>query len=514
MMTASGCLFVYYEDNCERTHDCPTAGTGGMPGTSSSSGGTGGTPASCIPSESKDPVADSCGVFVSSSLGADDAAMGRGTQAKPFKSIGAALKNTDVARVYACAESFTEAVTISSSVELYGGLDCKSWAYVGAKKKTTLTAAADAVPLMLTSTAIAVQVEDFAIEAVNAAKAGGSSIAILVDQATASLTRCDLVAGAGKDGADGADAPSTAAQAGANGNSGGAACSQDAVSGGAQVKNACGMDNSIGAKGGDGNDVNGGDGASGLPDNGGGQSGKGDNGNVGWSCAGNMGEGKTGVPSVAGLEGAGALMTEMGTLTSSGFAGAAGKDGDPGKPGQGGGGGGGVRGDGTMAKTLCGMNPGVGGASGGSGGSGGCGGVGGKGGKGAGSSIAVVSLGATFKLSEVTLKAGNGGKGGIGGDSQAGADGGNGGNGGSNLSIVGLSSGCDGGKGGKGGDGGPGGGGRGGHSIGIAYTGTAPTIDTKQITTSAAGTGGPGGNSNLKSNSGSDGVATTMQSFP
>ena len=30
---------------------------------------------------------------------------------------------------------------------------------------------------------------------------------------------------------------------------------------------------------------------------------------------------------------------------------------------------------------------------------------------------------------------------------------------------------------------------RGGHSIGIAYTGVAPTIETKQITTSAAGPG-------------------------
>jgi hypothetical protein len=36
---------------------------------------------------------------------------------------------------------------------------------------------------------------------------------------------------------------------------------------------------------------------------------------------------------------------------------------------------------------------------------------------------------------------------------------------------------CNGGKGGKGGDGGSGGGGLGGHSLGIAVTGTAPTLD-------------------------------------
>ena len=268
--------------------DCPylllcdtgAGGSGGSSSSSSSSTGTGGTTPSCTPSESADPVADSCGVFVSSSLGMDDAAAGRGTKTKPFKSISAALKKADVARVYACAESFTEAVTISAAVDLYGGLDCKNWAYVGGTKKTTLTAAADAVPLTMTSTATAAQVEDFAIEAVNAATAGGSSIAVLADQATATLTRCDLVAGDGKDGADGDDAPTMAAQAGTTGKPGGGACSVDTVNGAAQVKNACGANNSFGGKGGDGNQDNGGDGASGLPDNGAGQAGKGDNGNV------------------------------------------------------------------------------------------------------------------------------------------------------------------------------------------------------------------------------------------
>ena len=195
-LTASGCIFVYYEDDCELAYDCPTAGTGGMSSSSTSgTGGTGGTPASCIPSESKDPVADSCGVFVSSSLGLDGLEADRGTQAKPFKSISAALTKAGAARVYACAESFTEAVTISAAVELYGGLDCKSWKYVGAAKKTTLTAKAGDVPLELAGDAT---IEDFAIAAADATVDGGSSIAVIATQVTASFARCDLAAGAGK----------------------------------------------------------------------------------------------------------------------------------------------------------------------------------------------------------------------------------------------------------------------------------------------------------------------------
>jgi hypothetical protein len=139
LLHASGCIITVNFDDCAVY---PHAGCGVGGGSSSSSmtstsgTGGGGAPPECIPSESTDPVDDSCGVFVSSSLGADDMAADRGTKAKPFKSISAALKKADVTRVYACAESFTDAVTISAAVDLYGGLDCKSWAYVGATMKT------------------------------------------------------------------------------------------------------------------------------------------------------------------------------------------------------------------------------------------------------------------------------------------------------------------------------------------------------------------------------------------
>ena len=240
----AGCVFKTPIDCENALVDC---GTGGATSSSSSTGGggTGGTPIHCIPSESKDPVADSCGVFVSSSLGADDMAAGRGTKTKPYKTIGAALMKADVMRIYACAESFTETVTISTGVDLYGGLDCKSWAYVGATKKTALTAPEDKIPLTLGNAAGSATVEDFAIIAAAAKAPGGSSITVLANGSTASLTRCDLTSGEGMTGKDGdAGEPNgMAAAAGTAGNNGSDACNGDPVNGnpgGVAVANMCG----------------------------------------------------------------------------------------------------------------------------------------------------------------------------------------------------------------------------------------------------------------------------------
>src|SRR5262245_19171435 len=62
-------------------------GTGGQSGTGGEGGG-GGPPAGCIPSEASGPVEDTCGVFVSSSMGDDGNA---GSKAKLFKTIKARL---------------------------------------------------------------------------------------------------------------------------------------------------------------------------------------------------------------------------------------------------------------------------------------------------------------------------------------------------------------------------------------------------------------------------------------
>lgn len=471
-----------------------------------------GSPAGCIPSENAKPVDDTCGIFVSSSKGQDGSA---GSKSAPLKTLQQAIDQAKGRPVYACAEAFAGSVTLAKGSAIYGGLDCnEGWAYVGATTKSALTGEADKVALAITQEAGGAEIVDFTIHAPNAVAAGGSSIAVVADQVTASLLRCEIVAGDGANGAAGEDAPSTQAKAGVDGSKGGAACSADTVGGGAQVKNDCEMEKSFGGKGGDGNQDNGGSGQTGLPNIGGGQAGQGDDGSAGWSCAINDGNGHPGAPGQLGVAGAGAAMSELGTLTSSGFTSAAGGDGQLGKIGQGGGGGGGAKGDSTAMGLLCGSPNPVGGASGGSGGAGGCGGVGGKGGKGGGASLALVSLKASLTLTEVTLKIGSGGKGGAGGKSQAGGVGGLGGTGGSNLSISGLKTGCKGGDGGSGGDGGPGGGGRGGHAIGVAYSGMAPSIGVEQITAGAAGKGGFGGNGNLSGNQGADGVAMPMREFP
>ncbi|MFS8070316.1 MAG: hypothetical protein ACMG6S_28470, partial [Byssovorax sp.] len=223
-----------------------------------SSSSTGGTPLQCIPSENKAPVADSCGVFVSSSLGDDGNA---GTRAKPLKTLGAALLKGDVMRVYACAEGFREAVVVSSAVELYGAVDCgKGWAYAPTTK-TTLTAAEDEIPLTLGNAAGLATVEDFAITAAAAKVAGGSSMAVLVNGATASLTRCDLISGDASEGASGASGGVQEAQAegGAKGDDAG---TMGTLAGGVGGKNlVCSLQ---AGKGGDGGALMSGDGSDGT----------------------------------------------------------------------------------------------------------------------------------------------------------------------------------------------------------------------------------------------------------
>ena len=165
-------------------------------------GGGGSTPTECIPAvATPDPVGDDCGLFVSSSLGDDGNA---GTKAAPLATITEALSQAAGRPIYLCAESFDEAVTLAAPTELYGGLDCTSdWAWIGDDTPTALTAAADTIVLSVESSADGTVVADFAITARNAATAGASSIAALVDRATVSFDRCSFTAGNGVAGAEG-----------------------------------------------------------------------------------------------------------------------------------------------------------------------------------------------------------------------------------------------------------------------------------------------------------------------
>ena len=453
----------------------------------------------CIPSDTPNPVRDDCGVFVSSSLGE---AGGDGSQDKPYATIAEALGSPKSGPIYLCAETFAESVQIKSGATIYGGLDCTTgWTYTAAKK-SAIVPDAGKVPLVV-DPQIGVVMEDVTLRARDAVEAGASSIAVIVSAgATLELTRCDVEAGNGKDGAVG-EAFATSAAAGTTGNGGNEACTAAQTPSGLSVTNACDEadmeDNSIGGSGGVGEELVGAAGTTGFPlgtPNGG-------NGEVAADCT-------TGGPGDAGALGASGLGAQgLGTISAQGYTGPAGNAGEKGKPGQGGGGGGGAKGGSGANKCV---NPAqAGGASGGSGGSGGCGGLGGNGGQAGGGSIGIVSIGGTLVLAEVKVTVNGGGNGGAGGTGQLGGNGGEGGLGGAvPMAATSLKAGCAGGKGGLGGPGGKGGGGLGGPSIGIAHTGEAPDIKGVTITTGAAGDGGEGDGDTGK---GAAGVAAQVQAF-
>ncbi len=464
---------VRQEGNDER------GGTGG-------GGGTGGTTVSgeCIPNQTGDAIEDACGVFVSASKGSDSNA---GTmKAQPVATLKKAIALAKGKPIYACADAakpFSAAITLDGDAQLFGGLDCTSWKYV-AGTKTTWTAAAGEVPLHVTAKGSAV-VADFVIEAANATKDGGSSIAIVAEaNANVDLSRCEVMAGDGMEGPT-PEAPMGSGMVGMPGDPGLDGCvdttTKPGGNGGALT---CEVQSVSGGLGGSGTTADdGGPGGDGKPASGTGKGGtpQSFDGVNTTDCTNGL-EGGEGLP---GDPGAGA--TGNGSLSSTGFTGESGKEGaTPGKPGQGGGGGGGAK------KCAMPMPPNNNaGPSAGGGGSGGCGGSVGKGGGAGGASIAIVSLGATLQLGDVTITTKAGGKGGDGGPGQPGGDGGLGGKAGSNNGDM-TSVACAGGKGGKGGAGGRGGGGRGGPSIGIAFTGDAPDVKTTTITAGKAGDGGAG----------------------
>ncbi len=474
-------------------------GTGG-----GGTGGTGGTTTTnpdCIPNQTGGAIGDACGVFVSPS--GKDTNPGTST-AKPVATLKHAIELAKGGRVYACADpakAFVEAVEVTGDTVVFGGLDCGTWKYA-AGTKTKWTAGADELPLRLADGA-SVTLADMLIEAADAEKEGGSSIAILAQAgASVDLSRCEVVAGNGKDGAT-PTAPEGTGTAGMPGIAGKDGCLT--------------VDDLTGGKGGaltcsDGTDVSGGPGGNGIAasSGGAGSPGQPEDGTNGLGGSGQKeapatactsgGDGAEGVPGDPGLG-----ATGNGSVSSSGYTGESGKDnGTAGEPGHGGGGGGGAK---RCAMPMPPNNNA--GPSAGGGGSGGCGGAPGKGGGAGGASIALVSLGATLTFNDVKLTAHDGGKGGDGGPGQPGGDGGVGGMPGSNGGDM-TSMACSGGKGGKGGTGGRGGGGRGGPSIGVAYTGAKPITTGATITVGNPGKGGAGDGG---AGAGKEGVSQPAQAF-
>ncbi len=452
------------------------------------SGGTGGSPPGCVPSETNKDIDESCGAFVSPT-GSD--ANGKGTREEPYLTIANAVKMKP--RVYVCADAakpFDEAVAPEADVAIYGGLDCANdWVY-DPTKKSVWTAPSDSVPLTVTGS-VSVEVYDFAITARDAEMPGGSSVAVVAagDKTELALERCDVAAGAAKDGVT-PTKPAGSGTPGQDGKPGADGCvdTMDKI-GGSAGANMCDSVSYNGGPGGNGTTVEGANGSPGQPQPGippnDGAAGMG-------QAAGSCTSGNQGGDGVNGDPGLGA--TGLGTLTATGYQGATGADGQPnGTPGQGGGGGGGAK----VCQKVDMNGKAQAGPGGGGGGAGGCPGTQpGKGGGPGGSSIGVASAGATVSLSEVIITTNNGGAGGTGGEGQSGGSGGTGGLAGSKNNDADAKA-CGGGDGGKGGNAGPGGGGLGGHSIGIAFTGAPPAMTKVVLNPGVAGPGGVAGAMNM-----------------
>jgi hypothetical protein len=475
----------------------------------------------CDPS--KTPAEDSCvvsdkyGVFASPK---GDDTLGDGSMAAPYATLGKAIAEARIGarRVYACADggTFTEpTLSVDSKLDgaqLYGGFHCADWSY-DPSLQTTLDSV-NPVAIKVSGLTKGLHIEDFDLRARYATVPGDSSVALWVDSsANVVLQHVILHARQGADGKDGAAFASSAKQ-GAVGNPGAnGACTTVSIpppnDGGTAVSTQCGSSTSTGGKGGDGPTATvtpGGNGAAGQPALGAGAGGHGQT-SASWTCAasGTNGGGRAGGSGGNGGKGPGA--TGKGSLDATGYHGSAGQSGKPGSIGQGGGGGGGAQ-----DASVC---DGYGhGSSGGSGGSGGCGGAGGPGGGGGGSSIALLSVDSTVNLSGCTLQASSGGIGGKGATGQTGGAGGKPGAGGKFEAGKNGTDACAGGDGGNGGNGGAGGGGLGGHSLGVAYVGTKPTLDTAttfQLASSPA-LGGPGGGGST-SNKGTDGLVMQVLGF-
>ncbi|WP_437947976.1 hypothetical protein WME98_45820 [Sorangium sp. So ce296] len=448
------------------------------------------------------PALDECGVFVSSEHGDDD---NPGTKDAPVKTlqraVGLAASGrgggaAPTRRVYACGGAFEEAITLPSGVDLWGGRLCDGggWSPGGPDQRTTIAPPAG-VPLRVlqgedaTSTISGVR----AVAAEGAAIDGKSSIAVILSYGgKARLVSSVVIAGNGKDGEPGEDAPSVRAQGGQFGIDGADACTADAATGALPVVTACGEGiESTGGYGGDGGIERGGDGASGQPEPAPNPEGKGLGGAGAGSTA--CSDGNDGAPGADRGRASGAA--GIGYLTADGWIGVRGDDGERGGVGQAGGGGGGSKSREGVTPPVCLASRPQTGAAGGSGGGGGCGGLGGKGGGYGGASIGIVALEGTELAIEATeVFTGRGGNGGTGGTGQPGGFGRHGGYGGKGF-VPGMWDACHGGDGGNGGRGGDAGGGLGGPSIGIAYV--VPNLALRPgtyITVGAAGEGGLAGN--------------------
>jgi hypothetical protein len=194
-------------------------------------------------------VDESCGVFVSSSMGHDG---DDGSKSHPVKTLAHAIDMaaTNGARIYACGEGFDEAITLPAGTSLFGALDCAhGWSYAAATP-SAIVAPADSVAVTITSGASASLVQDFSITAADATVASGSSIGILANT-DLELDRVSITCGAGKDGDAGAAQIQVAPGANADNGVDDPGCTiASLINGGAGGAQTCGGTDVSGGRGG------------------------------------------------------------------------------------------------------------------------------------------------------------------------------------------------------------------------------------------------------------------------
>jgi len=504
LLPVGGC---FLGDVCDEYFDgtCPPYGSSGGAGGGDGAGGEGGggvggdgggggqPPTECTPVQGQTIGAD-CGVFVKSG------GTGSGTQADPFGSVvDAVARLGGDKRIYVCGgETFEGSITLPSDVSIYGGLDCSQWLFESGNPKPEILGGAD-TPALRVSGSGAGTLSFLRITGAAAVSAGSSSIAVLVGGAETTIRDCELTAGAGAVGVAGEPQAKVVTPGTANGKAPlevGCDGTTTLNVGGESGLNNCGATPVDGGLGGSGTNAT--NGGAGSPGSAGATAGAGE---VGGGSPMACGTGGQGAQGTAGTPGPGALSTDTGTLSSSGYAAPTAPSGlGAGSFGQGGGGGGG-------ANMCTGAGPGGGG-----GGAGGCGGLPGNGGQGGGGSFALISANASVTLENTTLVAAAGGTGGAGDAGQPGMDGGIEGAAGTGGGA------CNGGPGGNGGQGGAGGGGRGGPSVGIASIGDAPQeVGTVEVTMApVAAPGGAGGNGRGANvgDPGADGIRELRASWP
>ncbi|MBS2020245.1 MAG: hypothetical protein JST00_45720 [Deltaproteobacteria bacterium] len=442
-------------------------------------------------------LVESLGVFVTEKgvAGAD------GTRARPFGSIQAGIDAAKQVgkRVYVCAGSYAEALTIADSISVIGGLDCSQpeWK-VGAADARSRLVAPKSPAITARQIVTATKIAGFDVVAPNATEPGGSSIGLLAEKSPALVVASSsITAGNGAKGADGVEGIQLV-QTGTLENRWSipaAECNAltcKAVAGGFQKIAGTSGATSV-CQGADGHDgESGGDGGSGglwravlaggttyvwepVPGN-----------------AADLGGAGTGAAGAAGTDGVPPAV--VGTLGPAGYVAADGNRGSNGQPGKGGAGGAGGAPNINPATVLAAST--YRGESGAGGGAGGCPGLAGDPGQGGGASIAVALVESPISIEDSSLIAGAGGASGLGALGSTPRRGG--------ALAGGATSTQASGAGGNGGVAGTSSNGSAGPSFGIAHVGAAPTL--KGSSKAEAGKGGAGVEARTKPG---NGVSTT-----